>query len=356
MVPTSAQLESLTIGDDVSYYYFDSGAVPGNIYTTFVFIHGMGFNGGVFRKLFPLAAAHNLRIVSLYRRDYDPTTSFRDADLAGPISGTVEGQEGFLRNQAVDIAIFLVTFAREQNIPPAQGTSGGIALIGWSLGSLFTHAVVAYLDALPSNIISDLERYLHTMLSHDASSTLLGLPYPQIHNIDIWSETDIKSRFNIFREWVTAYFPHQSVTSGNIDDLEFNKFSDNTHTMHELSSKELAELTSIKTFGGSDMLIARSQQDVFKTLARRAIFDTALAQKFLPNLRVRYMSGGASPGVLVWALYEIGKCLADPKPVYGPDAKTARDVKLKFQTEGNHFVFWDEPQAALGQYIATINL
>ncbi|KAG1726060.1 uncharacterized protein EDB91DRAFT_1229168 [Suillus paluster] len=356
MSTSTTQLESLLIGDDVSYYYFDSGAVPGNTYTTLVFIHGMGFNGGVFRKLFPLAAAHRLRIVSLYRRDYDPTTSFRDADLAGLTSGTAEGQEGFFRSQAIEIATFLVTFARQQNISPAQGTSGGIALIGWSLGSLFTHAVVAYLDALPSDVLSDLEKYLHTMLSHDLSSMFLGLPRPPLHNIDLPLKMDVKYKFNLFYEGVTAYFPHKSVTSGNIDDLEFNKFSDKTHTMHELSSEELAELTSVKNFGGSDSLIVRSQQDVFKTLARRAIFNTALAQRFLPNLRVRYMSGGASPGALVWALYDLGKCLADPKPTYGPDAEMARDVKLKFQTEGNHFVFWDEPEAALDQYIATINL
>lgn len=110
----------------------------------------------------------HLRIVSLYRRDYNPTASFRDADLASLDFGTMEGQEDFLRSQAVDIATFLVTFAREQCIPPAQleGASGGIALIGWSLGSLHTHAVVAYLDALPSTILSDLGKYLHTMVSH----------------------------------------------------------------------------------------------------------------------------------------------------------------------------------------------
>ncbi|KAG0699934.1 hypothetical protein DFH29DRAFT_1070433 [Suillus ampliporus] len=357
-----SQLESLTIGDDISYYYFDSGAVPGDAYTTLVFIHGMGFNGGaitlygIFRKLFPLAAAHHLRIVSLYRRDYDPTTSFRDADTAGLISGTVEGQEGFLRSQAVEIATFLVTFAREQSIPLAQGISGGIALIGWSLGSLHTHAVVAYLDDLPSDILSDLGKYLHTMVSHDAISMFLGIPNPPNHSVDLWFERDVKVKFNLFCEWTTAYYLHKSVTSGNIDDLEFNKFSDNAHAMHELSSEELAELTSVETFGGSDTLLLYIQQDVFKTMTRRAIFNTALARRFLPNLRVRYMSGGASSGALVWALYELRKCLADPEPMYGPDAEKARDVKVKFHTEGNHFVFWDEPQVALEQYITTINL
>ncbi|KAG1800612.1 uncharacterized protein BJ212DRAFT_1400214 [Suillus subaureus] len=355
-MPTSTQLETLTTSDDVSYSYFDSGEVPGNTYTTLVFVHGMGFNGGVFRKLFPLATVRRLRIVSLHRRDYNPTTSFRDVDLAGLASGTMEGQEEFLRSQAVDIATFLVTFAREQRIPPAQGASGGIVLIGWSLGSVPVHAVVAYLDALPSSILSDLGKYLHTMVSHDVAAINIGIPNPPIYDRALWFEPDVEKRFNLFYEWATAYFPHKNVTSGNIADLEFNKFSNQTHSMHELSSEELAELTSAKTFGASDTLLLYIQLDVFKIMVRRTIFDTALAEKFLPNLRVRYMCGGASPGILVWASQELRKCLADPKPMYGPDAEEARDVKFNFQTEGNHFVFWDEPEVALDHYIATINL
>lgn len=355
-MPTPMQLESLSISDAVSYYYFDSGDIPGNTYTTLVFIPGMGFNGGVFRKLFPLAAVHRIRIVSLYRRDYNPTTSFRDADLAGLVSRTVEGQEGFLRSQAVDIATFLVMFAREQHIPLAEGTSGGIALMGWSLGSLHTHAVMAHLDALPHNVLSDLEKYLHTVVCHDVTGIFIGIPKPPGFSMEYWSEPDVEKRFKLFCEWVAGHFPHKNVTSGSIDDLEFYKSPDKPHSMHELSPGEFAELTSAKTFASSDTLLVTIQVDVSKAMTRRAIFDPVLAEKFLPNLRVRYMCGGASPGVIVWALHELRKCLANPKPIYGPYAEKARDLKFKFQTEGNHFIFWDEPEVALEQYIATINL
>lgn len=184
----------------------------------------------------------------------------------------------------------------------------------------------------------------------------IGIPNPSIYNIELWSEPDVETRFKLFYEWATAYFLHKDVTSGNTDDLEFNKFSNHPHSLHELSSEELAVLTSAKTYGESDTRLLYIQLDVFKAMARRAIFNTALAEKFLPNLRVRYMCGGASPGVLVWALHELRKCLANPKPVYGLDAEKARDVKFNFQSEGNHFVFWDKPELALDQYIATINL
>ncbi|KAG1811492.1 uncharacterized protein BJ212DRAFT_1301999 [Suillus subaureus] len=258
-MPTPMQLESLTVSDGVSYYYFDSGDIPGNTYTTLVFVPGMGFNGGVFRKLFPLAAAH-------------PSS---DADLAGLVSRTVEGQEGFLRSQAVDIATFLVMFAREQHIPPAEGTSGGIALLGWSLGSLHTHAVMAHLDALPYNVLSDLEKYLHTVVCHDVTGIFIGIPKPPSFGIEYWTEPDVEKRFKLFYEWVAGHFPHKNVTSGSIDDLEFYQSSEKPHSMHELTPGEFAELTSAKTFGASDTLLVTIQQDVLKAMTRRAIFDTA---------------------------------------------------------------------------------
>jgi hypothetical protein len=191
----------------------------------------------------------------------------------------------------------------------------------------------------------------------DVSGVFIGIPNPPDFKLGLWSETDVEKRFKLFSEWVAMHFSHKNVTSGSIDDLEFYKPLDNcAHSMHELSPEELAELTSAKIFGASDALLVSIQPDVFKATTRRAIFNTSLAKKFLPNLRVRYMCGGASPGGMVWVLHELRKCLADPKPMYGLDAEKARDVKFKFQTEGNHFVFWDEPKVALEQYIATINL
>jgi hypothetical protein len=184
----------------------------------------------------------------------------------------------------------------------------------------------------------------------------VGIANPPEYNIDLWFEPDAQIRLNSFYEWATAHFTHKSVTSGNIDDLEFNKFADRTHSMHELSSEELAELTSVKVFGSSDTFILFTQLDTFKAIAKRALFTPALAQKLLPNLRVRYMTGGTSPGVFIWVLTELRKLLADPKPLYGPDAETARDVKMINLSVGNHFNFWDEPEAAITSYLTTINL
>ena len=50
------------------------------------------------------------------------------------------------------------------------------------------------------------------------------------------------------------------------------------------------------------------------------------------------------------------KYLENPKEFYGPDAEIVRDIKVSKQAEGNHFIFWEDPEKAIRQYIATTKL
>lgn len=123
----------------------------------------------VLEKLLPLAHAHSLRIVSIYRRGYSPSSGFQDRELAGIGFGKkIEEAEPFYRAQGVEIATFLINFATEQGIPLADPNSptGGIVLIGWSLGGVHATALLAYLDELPEDARSTLQKYLHTILFH----------------------------------------------------------------------------------------------------------------------------------------------------------------------------------------------
>jgi len=227
---------------DVDYAYLDSGPPASSNYTTWVFLHGLGFNGAVLEKLLPLAHAHNLRIVSVYRRGYSPSSEFREDELAGIGSQKkIEEVEPFFRAQGAEIAAFLVKFATEQRIPvvdsdPDSPTTGGIALIGWSLGGIHVLTLLAYLDELPEDTQSTLRKYLHTILSHDANAPSLGIPYTPVHNMDLWNETDERKRFDGFFDWVTAHYIHKSVSSENNDDLEFeNPSQDIPRSLHEIS-------------------------------------------------------------------------------------------------------------------------
>ncbi|KAI9570497.1 hypothetical protein HD554DRAFT_2170104 [Boletus coccyginus] len=324
--------------------------------------HGVA---AVFEKLLPLAHAHNLRIVSVYRRGYPPSSGFHNDELVGiGLQKRIEDAEPFLRAQAAEIATFLVNFAMVQGIPladpdPNDPNVGGIVLIGWSLGGVHVLALLAYLDELQADTQLTLRKYLHTVLSHDANALMLGIPsdVPR-HDTSLWSETDDRKLFDAFFDWVTAHYTHKSVTSEDFDDLEFNHPSDIPHSLNDLSYSQRAEYTcpDAVSYAGCDRKLLFCDITTFAALTKRALFDEAHAKKF-PNVRVRYMSGGTSSGALIWPLWMLRKYAENPPAeLYGSDAEKARDVRFITQTEGNHFIFWEDPEQAIRQYTVAINL
>ena len=348
-------------------------------------IHSCYGGAAVFEKLLPRAHAHNLRIVSIYRRGYPPSSGFCDDELAG-IGFQKKHAEPFLRAQGAEIATFLVNFAVAQDIPladpdPNNPNVGGIVLIGWSLGGIHVLALLAYLDELPEDTQLTLTQYLHTVLSHgetavqtlklhpdylspshpwlsDSTALALGIPNVPGYNSDLWSETDDRKLFDSFFDWVTGHFTHKSVTSENADDLESNHPSDIPHSLDNLSYAQRAEYTCLDAFSGTgcDRKLMFCDIIVFAALTKRALFDKARAEKS-PNIRVRYMSSGASSGALIWLLWMLRKYAeGPPEELYGSDAEKARDIRFIIQTEGNHFIFWEDPEEAIRQYDVAINL
>ena len=189
----------------------------------------------------------------------------------------------------------------------------------------------------------------------DASSLYFGIPGSDRLDTSLWSKSNDRERLDAFVYWVTGHYKHKSVTSGNIDDLEFNNPSDLPHSLHELSEEERGKYTSVEAFTTCDAKLLFVDTSVFVLLAKRALFDKARAQ-LLPNVRVRYMSSGTSSGTLIWALWPFGKYVENPEVFYGRDAEKVRDIKCVAQTEGNHFIFWDDPAKAIAQYGGSIAL
>ena len=200
----------------------------------------------------------------------------------------------------------------------------------------------------------------HTPFS-DANAAALGIPNAPRHNINInlWSETDDRKRFDGFFDWVTAHYIHKSVTSENFDDLEFeNPSQEVPRSLHEISYEQRAKYTDLRAFsyGGCDGKLLLCDITASAALTKRALFDKARAAKS-PNVRVRYMSGGTSSGALVWPLWMLRKHAEEsPEALYGSGAEKARDIKFVTQTEGNHFIFWEDPEKVIQQYNVAINL
>ncbi|KAI6130896.1 Alpha/Beta hydrolase protein [Pisolithus thermaeus] len=345
------------IAGDVEFFYEESGLSgldPTN-YTTVVFIHGMGFNGAVFRRLFPFGAEHNYRIVSLYRRGYGLSTPWSGKELDLLQSSDKEDHKEYLRLAGVQVVRFLLTFVASQSIPryAKEQKTGGLILIGWSIGGGYSNAALANLDALATEELRDLESYLHTVIYYDMSLVAMGLQSPRPYQSFLFAPT-VEERWEIFKQWISSFFAHPNVYSRDSSDLELvHPRQDKLGSLYGLTDEEVAEITAPQMYATHDAATLVIKPEVFADLARRALFDKQYASRYLPDLKVRFVCGTESSGLFVHVVNEIRRCMdSGPSAVFGERAERARDLDGAYLERGNHFVFLDEPQWALAQFKA----
>ncbi|KIJ64790.1 hypothetical protein HYDPIDRAFT_111394 [Hydnomerulius pinastri MD-312] len=342
---------TIEVGDNVEFFYEDSGtaALKDHAdYTTLVFIPGMGFNGSIFRGLFPHAPQQNCRIVGLYRRGFAPSSSCSAWNKR-------DTQEEGLKLEGLQLAKFLINFASSQSIPKInrERKSGGIILIGWSLGASPLHSLLAYLDKLEDHQLDTLQKYLYAVVSHDTSTIAHGIPNPIQHKG--WSG-DCDERFRQFRAWVTGYYTHPDSNSPDIKDhFEYDTPDPNLPaSLHDVPEADFNNMTSIDMFAGPDLYRLLLDPALLQRLTRWAIFDSTRAQN-LPNLKVRYICGKQTPGQLIYAMHKLEEAMKkDPSQLFGEGATKAREAKFTYLEEGNHFFFVDKPEWALEQYMACV--
>ena len=137
----------------------------------------------IFKRLFPLAAQHNMRLVTLNARDYHGSTPFSDSELAALGSPDLQSQHSVLRACGRELCAFLVWFVEQEKIPPmsasaegSAGRRGGISLLGWSFGSAFTFSFLAQAGALSEETRTLLGAYLRTIVGFGESRFVTLVP------------------------------------------------------------------------------------------------------------------------------------------------------------------------------------
>lgn len=359
-VDTTFMSNFINIDGNISFFYEDSGTdgLDPSEYTTIVLIHGWGFNGAVFRKLFPFGPEHNYRIVSLYRRGYAPTSPWTKEEVALFMSSDLEAGKEFLRLAGLQIAKFLLEFAASQEIPKydKKRKTGGILLTGWSLGALYPHTVLAALDGLTTEELGRLETYLHAVLYYDSPTIHLGIPQPSQTQSSLASPlATVSEQWAIFKKLCTDYYVHPNPYSHDLADLNFNEPDEGrTASLSDLSEGELEQMISLEMFATHDQSPIIINPEAFRITSRRALFNVEMA-RYLPNVKVRILCGTEGWGLFVFSVNEMERALKDPSSVFGKDAERARDFKVVRLAKGNHFVFWDEPNWALDQFVASLN-
>lgn len=125
----------------------------------------------VFKRLLPLAAALNLRLVIVNRRDYPGSSLYEGEELDIIKEDNITGNDGFGRRQAGELARFIKTFIEKEDVPKpsSDGKDGGVVLLSWSSGNGYTLPLLAYPDAIPEGTREVIAPYLRLHIMFGAS-------------------------------------------------------------------------------------------------------------------------------------------------------------------------------------------
>ena len=94
-------------------------------------------------------------MICLSRREYEGSSPYTDEELKAMNHGSEEEQAKFLHEQGVLIALFVDGIIQTLSLPKA----GGVTIVGWSLGNIFTIALRTCIGDLPVDIQERLRSY-----------------------------------------------------------------------------------------------------------------------------------------------------------------------------------------------------
>jgi pimeloyl-ACP methyl ester carboxylesterase len=119
-----------------------------------------------FDRVIEASPRMNIRFVALNRRSYGGSTPY-DSEATSRIgSGLEKDVADYLKNQGVEIAYFVDRFIRENNLPSVgqDSISGGVAILGWSLGCIFSLSAIANTNLLPDSAQANLAKYVRASI------------------------------------------------------------------------------------------------------------------------------------------------------------------------------------------------
>ncbi|KAH8110158.1 alpha/beta-hydrolase [Phellopilus nigrolimitatus] len=357
-------LQNAPVGNGVQLTYIDSGPPSDTPYTTIVIVHGHSYHARNFARLIPRAPAHNLRVIALNRRAYPGSTPLGPADLALLDNTDDEKHTAFLRARGEEIAIFLVWAIENLKVSPAGLSGGGIALVGWSLGTAITLAFLRHLPEYAPAIIDALEPYLKTFFIYESAYATLGYPAPP-SGYHPFQDTDIAdlpapARSEAFTAWLASYFSHPCYAANPPQRLSLSLLQLRSPAPSESETFHPPSHTNI-----NPPAFAASADSVAGEHAEKAFYGAVRGQTLkdqligaicgapntaqpppLPHLRLVHVTCTRSLWTIQWGTWAFRAELARWEDQEGTERRV-RPVEF-VQIEGaNHFWHWDDPDAFL---------
>ena len=127
--------------------------------------------------MIPYAEQYNIRLVFLNMRDYPGSSKFTQAELQNIGSSEPDAQATIVQILGQEVAMFLHYFIRTSGVSPISEKkgrkTGGLALVGWSLGNQVTLSMFGNASALPADMQERLGRYIRTVVLYGKSTQII---------------------------------------------------------------------------------------------------------------------------------------------------------------------------------------
>ncbi len=113
--------------------------------------------------------------MALGRRPFPSSTPFSVEELDDlKAAGTDDAQqEAFIEARGHEVALFIDTFIQKFNLPPIS-SGGGVALIGWALGTALASVAISSTGTLPEDTYKRLERYMRSVILYGELALFSG--------------------------------------------------------------------------------------------------------------------------------------------------------------------------------------
>ena len=101
------------------------------------------------------------------QREYPGSSLLNDREISNVWSTQPDRQATALREQAVEIAVFMARFIEAENLPAPQQINGqnvgGVSFLAWSQGNGPLLSLLASISQLDEGTNATLERYIRTV-------------------------------------------------------------------------------------------------------------------------------------------------------------------------------------------------
>ncbi|KAF9025809.1 hypothetical protein BDZ89DRAFT_1068057 [Hymenopellis radicata] len=323
---------------NIQLFFTDSGRVEGSQdYTTIFIVHGSAFTGHTFNSLLPLAAAESLRLVVINRRDYPGSTPYTDAELCS----IAEGKRDFLENTGREMLHFMHWFVKKHHLPrittsKRTGTkTGGIVLMGWSMGGMTAASTLAYPDAISDVYFKTLKPYFRTMIFHDSPNLAFG---PPTHDF-----------FQGFAAYVSSYYLHPDLNSRKPEGINFAPYTEH-QSMKAWNVQEVAANFAPEEGVRVEWPAALPpMQETIRRQTHLALFDEDNACRVFPDLTIVHIFCRNTGWNCVWGYWEHDR-------IYRENVAMGKRFRRMYtlEMEGNHFAHMDHPREFMNVLVKSI--